>query len=164
MLAGKWRLQGSDSYPSKQKENDWWEEERFVEACKTFLLWRCKSSCMHVFKGDINNYYCYIPILTFEVSYCRVLHEMEYKHSENWLFWIGETSSTDGLKGEGFISWKWFVQSTMPLTIYIKTFFERTVHTGVVDYNINRSFARDSLGRVELSGNTFRITNISLFK
>ena len=50
-------------------------------------------------------------------------------------------------------------------TYYIyKTFFERTVHTGVVDYNINRSFARDSLGRVELSGNTFRITNISLFK
>ncbi|CAH3152746.1 unnamed protein product, partial [Porites lobata] len=27
-----------------------------------------------------------------------VLHEMENKHSENWLFWIGETSSTDGLK------------------------------------------------------------------
>ena len=45
-----------------------------------------------------------IPILTFEVSYCRVLHEMEFKHSDNWLFWIGETSSTDGLKGEGFIS------------------------------------------------------------
>ena len=45
-----------------------------------------------------------IPILTFEVSYCRVLHEMEKKHSENWLFWIGETSSTDGLKGEGLTS------------------------------------------------------------
>ncbi|XP_073249527.1 uncharacterized protein [Porites lutea] len=28
----------------------------------------------------------------------RVLHEMEFKHSDNWLFWIGETSSTDGLK------------------------------------------------------------------
>ena len=145
MLAGKWRLQGSDSYPSKQKESDWWEEERFVEACKTFLLWRCKSSCMHIFKGDINNYYCHIiviiPILTFEVSYCRVLHEMENKHSENWLFWIGETSSTDGLKGEGLTSWKWFVHSTMPLTVYIKPLLkEQCTHlcTGVVDYNINR--------------------------
>ena len=43
---------------------------------------------------------CYIPILTFEVSYCRVLHEMECKHGTNWFFWLTGTNSTDGLKGE----------------------------------------------------------------
>ena len=51
---------------------------------------------LHVFKGDINK----IAIN----QYCRVLHEMESIHSANWFFWLGETSSTDGLKGESFIS------------------------------------------------------------
>ena len=58
-------------------------------------------ACMYSGQILIN---CYIPILTFEVSCCRMLHEMESKHSANWFFWLGETSSTDGLKGEGFIS------------------------------------------------------------
>ena len=151
MLAGTWRLQGNDCYPDKQKEKDWWEEKRYVEACKTFLLWSCKSSCMHVFRQILIN--CYIPILTFEVSCCRMFHEMESKHSANWFFWVGETSSTEGLKGEGFISWKWFVKRTMPITVYIKPCSkEQCTHlcTGVVDNDINRSFARDSLGPVEL--------------
>ena len=82
-----------------------------------------------------------------------MLHEVESKHSANWFFWLGETSSTDGLNGEGFISWKRFVNSTMPITVYIKHFLkEHCTHlcTGVVDNNINRSVARDSLGPVEL--------------
>ena len=101
----------------------------------------------HVFNGDVNNYYCYIPILTFEVSYCRVLHEMEYKHGENWLFWIGETSSTDGLKGEGVYIIKIICPQHNATYCIYKTFFERTVHTPV--YRCSGQFARDSLGHVE---------------